>query len=208
MVPATSPAPSRRERERTARRAELLAVAERLFQKKGYHGTTMAELARAAELPLATIYSLIPSKERIFFTLIEERAAELAAASEAAAAGAAPGIARLLAVVRCGVTYFEAHRAFFQLYISTRSGFEWTVKDDLGEQVNRIYNRHLDLLESIIKEAIDCGEVKRLPPQEVAHAVAGLVNAFLFQWIVGRGERSLSEQLPVLEELLLRGVAR
>ncbi len=208
MAAATTSPPSRRERERAARREELLATAEALFQEKGYHGTTMAELARAAELPLATIYALIPGKEQIYFTLIEERAAELFSASEAAAAEAAPGLARLLAVVRCGVAYFEAHRAFFQLYISSRSGFEWTVKDDLGERVNRIYNRHLDLLESIVAEAIDRGEVKPLPPQEVAHAVAGLVNAFIFQWIVGRGERPLSEQLPVLEELLLHGVAR
>jgi len=209
MAPATpSVPPARRARARATRRAELLAVAERLFQEKGYHGATMAELARLAELPLATIYALIPSKERLYFTLIEERAAELFAATAAAAAAAPPGLARLVAVVHEVVAYFERHRAFFQLYISSRSGFEWTVKDDLGEQVNRIYNRHLDLLEAIVGEAIAVGEVKPLPAQEVAHAVAGLVNAFLFQWIVGPNARPLSAQLPVLEELLLHGVAR
>ncbi|RMF85171.1 MAG: TetR/AcrR family transcriptional regulator [Nitrospirae bacterium] len=197
----------RRERERAARRRVLLAAAERLFQRHGYRGATMAALAREAELPLATIYALFPSKERIYFTLIEERAAELFAAIQEAAAAAEPGLARLLAVVRRVVAYFEARRAFFQIYISTRSGLEWTVKDDLGEEVNRIYNRHLDLLEGIVAEAIARGELRQLPPKEVAHGIAGLVNAFLFQWVVGRSERPLSEQLPVLEEMLLHGVA-
>ena len=207
MISADPTPPSRRERERGARRAELLAAAEALFQEKGYHGTTMAELTKAAELPLATIYTFFSSKERIYFTLIEERAAELFAAVETASAAAEPGLARLIAVVEQVVAFFETHRAFFQLFISTRSGFEWTVKDDLGEQVNRIYNRHLDLLESIINEAITLGEIKEHPPAEIAHAVAGLVNAVIFQWIVERTDRPLTEQLPVLIDLLLHGIA-
>jgi len=199
-------APTRRERERALRRAELLAAAEALFQEKGYHGTTMAALAEAAELPLATIYTFFPGKEQIYFTLIEEQAAELFAAVEAAAAGAEPGLTRLLAVVERVVAFFEAHRAFFQLFIATRSGFEWTVKDDLGEAVNRIYNRHLDLMESIVAEAIERGEIKNHPPAEITHAIAGLMNAFIFQWVVERTDRPLADQLPVLMDLLLSGI--
>lgn len=208
MISTDPHPPSRRERERAARRTELLAAAEALFQERGYQGTTMAALAEAAELPLATIYTLFPAKEQIYFTLVEERAAALFAAVEAASAGAEPGLARLLAVVERVVAFFEAHRAFFQLFISTRSGLEWTVKDDLGEAVNRIYNRHLDLMETIVTEAIARGEVKPLPPAEITHAIAGLMNAFIFQWVVERTDRPLADQLPVLTELLLHGVAR
>jgi len=206
VISADPTSPTRRERERAVRRAELLAAAEALFQEKGYHGTTMAELAKAAELPLATIYTFFPAKEQIYFTLIEERAAELFAAVEEAAAGAEPGLVRLLAVIERVVAFFEAHRAFFQLFIATRSGFEWTVKDDLGEAVNRIYNRHLDLMETIIAEAIERGEVKDHPAAEIAHAVAGLMNAFIFQWVVARTDRPLADQLPVLMDLLLGGI--
>jgi len=206
VISTDSTSPSRRERERAARRAELLVAAEALFHQHGYHGTTMAALASAAELPLATIYTFFPSKEQIYFTLIEERAADLFAAVEAASAATPPGLARLIAVVEEVVAFFGAHRAFFQLYISTRSGLEWTVKDDLGEAVNRIYNRHLDLLEATIKEAISRGEVKDHPAAEIAHAVAGLTNAFLFQWVVERTDRPLADQLPVLMDLLLDGI--
>ncbi len=205
---SSNPSPlNRRERERAARRGELLAAAEALFHERGYQGTTMAALAEAVELPLATIYTLFPAKEQIYFTLIEERAADLFATVEAASSEAEPGLARLLAVVERVVAFFEDHRAFFQLFISTRSGFEWTVKDDLGEAVNRIYNRYLDLMESIVTEAIARGEVKPLPAGEITHAIAGLMNAFIFQWVVERTDRPLADQLPVLTELLLHGVA-
>jgi len=206
VIPAVPTPPSRRERERAARRGELLAAAEALFHERGYQGTTMAALAEAAELPLATIYTFFPAKEQIYFTLIEERAADLFAAVEAASAGAAPGLTRLIAVVERVVAFFETHRAFFQLFIATRSGLEWTVKDDLGEAVNRIYNRHLDLMESIVVEAIARGEVKDHPPAEITHAIAGLMNAFIFQWVVERTDRPLADQLPVLMDLLLHGI--
>ena len=46
----------RREQERRWRRQYILNVAERLFAQKGYHQTTMAEIAKASEFGMATIY--------------------------------------------------------------------------------------------------------------------------------------------------------
>lgn len=60
----------RREREKEARRELILDVAKSLFEEKGFHDTTVDDIADAAELGKGTIYSYYSSKESIYFALL------------------------------------------------------------------------------------------------------------------------------------------
>ena len=57
--------------ERT--RAVLLDAAKRLFVSKGYHGTSMRQIAAEAGLALGGIYNHFASKEEIFICILMER---------------------------------------------------------------------------------------------------------------------------------------
>jgi AcrR family transcriptional regulator len=48
---------SRRERERLARRREILEAARKVFAARGYEGSTLDEVAREAEFAKGTLYS-------------------------------------------------------------------------------------------------------------------------------------------------------
>lgn len=52
-------------------RAEILRAAYGLFIKNGYHGTSMRQIAQAANLAVASIYNHFQSKEQIFVAVIE-----------------------------------------------------------------------------------------------------------------------------------------
>jgi AcrR family transcriptional regulator len=52
-------------RERT--RQHLLAVAQRLFREQGFERTTVAEIARAADVVVQTVFNHVSSKEELFF---------------------------------------------------------------------------------------------------------------------------------------------
>jgi AcrR family transcriptional regulator len=62
----------RRERERLARRREILDGGRHLFARKGYHMTTLDDVAEAVELGKATLYSYFDSKERLFESVLED----------------------------------------------------------------------------------------------------------------------------------------
>ncbi len=54
-------------------RADILDAAQRLFLSRGYNGTSMRDIARAAgNRAVAGIYNHFPTKEAIFTALIEE----------------------------------------------------------------------------------------------------------------------------------------
>jgi len=54
----------------------LLRVAVDLMSRQGFEGTTMKEIARAAELGDATIYKYFPSKEKLVLAYFEQQAGD------------------------------------------------------------------------------------------------------------------------------------
>jgi AcrR family transcriptional regulator len=60
------------EATRAERRADILAAALACFARTGYHGTTMAEVAEAAEVSKGTPYLYFASKEALFIDLHDE----------------------------------------------------------------------------------------------------------------------------------------
>lgn len=62
----------RREREKEARKRQILTAARRLLFKKGIQATSINQIARTAELGVGTIYFYYQSKEEIFYSLQEE----------------------------------------------------------------------------------------------------------------------------------------
>jgi AcrR family transcriptional regulator len=62
------------------RRDELAAVAARLFAERGYHGTSMADLADAMGVQKGSLYSLTGSKQDLLVVVTREGAAAFHAA--------------------------------------------------------------------------------------------------------------------------------
>ncbi|HYE12496.1 MAG TPA: TetR/AcrR family transcriptional regulator, partial [Patescibacteria group bacterium] len=61
---------TRREREKIARKTEMVEVAERLFVKHGYEGTSMDDIAKEAEFTKRTLYQYFINKEDLFYAVV------------------------------------------------------------------------------------------------------------------------------------------
>jgi len=62
---------TRHELDRSAKVTELLDVAERLFNERGYAGTTTAALADAAGVAQNAVYWYFPSKDHLFVAVLD-----------------------------------------------------------------------------------------------------------------------------------------
>ena len=62
----------RKEREALRRRSEILQAAREIFMQKGYSGTTISAIAKAAELATGTIYLYFESKDALYVELLTE----------------------------------------------------------------------------------------------------------------------------------------
>ncbi|HZS79047.1 MAG TPA: TetR/AcrR family transcriptional regulator [Ktedonobacteraceae bacterium] len=57
---------------RDIRREEIITAARDLFSRKGFHGTSMPDIAQAAGISTGLIYYIFPSKEDILLACCEE----------------------------------------------------------------------------------------------------------------------------------------
>ncbi len=73
------------------RKNRILVVAEKLFRHYGPHKTTMADIAREAQIGVGSVYLDFPSKEAILLELSRTRVRTVAGMMRSAAEGAPPG---------------------------------------------------------------------------------------------------------------------
>jgi TetR/AcrR family transcriptional regulator, acrAB operon repressor len=63
---------NRQEARSERSRAQILAAALKLFSTRGYHGTSVRDIADAARVSTGNVYHQFPDKESLFNTLLEQ----------------------------------------------------------------------------------------------------------------------------------------
>jgi len=198
----------RKERERLVHRKEILMAAEKVFAAKGFFRTTMSEVAEAAEFGTGTLYKYFDSKENLYFTLINEKGEEIEGRVKKELSRKVPAKDRIEKVLKLQFEFIEQNRDFFRIYVSERNRFEWTVKDDLGKGIHDKMVAYIRDLAKVIKEGIKEEEFKPKDPVDLAHALVGIVNSFVFEWLITPQPYSLSSKVETVLDIFLRGVQR
>jgi AcrR family transcriptional regulator len=77
--------PARSRMTREGRRTVLLAVGRSLFAERGYHGTSVGDIAREAQCSEAMLYQHFGGKLELFLAVLEEQAERMRSRLDAAA---------------------------------------------------------------------------------------------------------------------------
>jgi len=199
---------SRKEREHFVHRGEILQAAEKIFATKGFFHSSMSEIAGAAEFGTGTLYKYFRSKEDLYFTLIDEKTEEVNRLILDELSQESSAVDRIKRVLRLQLEFMERNRNFFKIYISERNRFEWTVKDDLGKGIHDKMIAYIDFLARVMKQGIKDKEFKPLDPVDMAHAFVGIVNSFLFEWLIRSQPYSILSKMDTMLEIFLGGTQR
>jgi AcrR family transcriptional regulator len=197
---------SRKEREFLAHREEILLAAQKVFAAKGFFPTTMSDIAREAEFGTGTLYKYFKSKEELYFTLIDEKVEEINCLVKAELSQKTSSVERINKALKLQFEFFERNRDFFRIYTSERSRFEWTVKDELGKGIHEKMVAYITLLAEVMRQGIEEREFRRLNPMDLAHALVGIVNSFVFEWMISHKSYPLISKLDTVLEIFLGGV--
>jgi AcrR family transcriptional regulator len=105
---------ARRERKAERRRREILVTAKELFLSRSYADVTVDEIAEAADVSKATIYSYFENKLAIYSAMILSDAEELVQSLQSAMDEHSTTRKNLSAMSRAYIEFFFHHPEYFE----------------------------------------------------------------------------------------------
>jgi AcrR family transcriptional regulator len=184
------------------RSEEVYTAALRLFREKGYHATSMQDIANAVGLYKGSLYHYIGSKEDLLARVFERGMGALLTEVERIAADTAHGpSAQLRAIVEAHVAAVASNLDALTVYLH-----EWRAL--AGESLTTVRGqreRYTELVEEIVARGVRIGEF-HVP--DVGLATLGLLGMcnWLCQWYSPAGRLSPAEIGARFADLVLDGL--
>lgn len=188
------------------RREELLAAARDTFATKGFHGTTMADVARAADLSYGVAYWYFDSKDDLFKAVMSAEAGALRARIEASLADVAPSGFRevLTAAVAATLAYFDENPAAGVLLFREPV----TLGHDVERHLFEIFDGFIGALGRGIGAGADDVDVAGRPLALTAFVVATLISSVALRRTRTDDGMSADEAAGYVVGLVFDGIGR
>jgi len=160
-----------RARQREIKRDAVILAAARAFRQRGYHNTSVDDLASILNVTKPTIYHYLENKEEILFECFRTGLDQIRGAFDEIRGSQESGLARLTAVIR---RYAQA----------ISSEFGWCMVRAEDQDLSPVMSRRVNALKKeidqglrrLIEEGIADGSIRRCDPKITAFALAGAMN--------------------------------
>lgn len=185
--------PSREDPEEDPKRRQILEAALTLFSEEGFHGTSMAALAKAAGLPVGTIYRHFAGKEELIHALyVDIKQARFAAMLKGYDANA-PLRARFDTLWRNTFDYCLAHPREFRFaeqyaFSPFLADVSKSIQIDVPREIGAFY-----------ADGYRDGVFRSLPPQILTGLISGPLNALVTRVLGGVVKLEASTLQEVLD---------
>ena len=198
----------RKEREFNLRRAEILEQAEKIFAAKGYHNTTVAEIAGASGFAVGTLYQFFESKEQLYTVMLTEKLNRMYSGIREAVAVEADTIRKIECLVASQFRFVESNAGFCSIFIrgdhlSLSGGSAVLRKQMLAD-----YAVHVSFTEEVLRDGIRAGILKETDPRMMAAVLTGIVNSCASRWLAMMEGASLMSTIPFVVDIFLEGVRK
>lgn len=197
---------SLRERQRQEREALILQAAEAVLMEKGYHATSMDEIAARVGVAKGTLYLHFPSKEELIAALFERELAAFRNAVEQAATSAQSAHARLVQILRLAYGGLGAQRRQLFLALSSSVSVRTEVfekRDTLREHKRQVAAH----IETVLESGKAAGEFDAtIPTTVMLSTFVALLSPYSYGLLFEREHISLEDLVTFVERIYFHGI--
>ncbi len=193
------------EEKYSTKQERILRAAIGVLAERGFHRTTIHDIAQAAGVADGTIYLYFKNKDQLLIELFEEvmaRALRLfrdALQDEQAAEG------KLRAFLHTHLRLVEHDPEVAQIISVELRQSSIFIK----EYKNPLFGEYLKIIGEILQEGIEEGVFRSdLRPSLITRAIFGAMDEISLAWLLSRRDLSLEESAEALCEMILQGVRR
>lgn len=203
---------TRKEKEKIAKRDNILMAAEEVFGEKGFAAATLDEIAEKAEFSKAALYLYFKSKQDLFLNLIKERFGEM---EQKIADLIQLPINPIKKIEHYALLHREFnfnHIAFFKIMARLKAEFgsaESKLTVEIKNQLTELFQNYIEILSSVINEAIVDGYIKSNDKYLITHLLMGILNAVLHRVTICIGDKKeidLEKEYNQALDIFLNGI--
>lgn len=159
-------------------RTQLLDAAEEIFGRKGFHETTLKEIADRADFSVGSVYSFFQSKDDLYINVWLRRGDEFLPGFEKVIATAVDGLDGIAKIVDFEVSFFRSRPAFSNLYLRSTGSLVPTSNELTSEMVIENAHRALRMQADVILRGQAEGVVRHGDPDALSRLLSAMVQAF------------------------------
>ena len=198
MPTTTRPTPHvRAKRER--RRTEILHAALNAFRCKGYHATTLDDIAELLGVRKTALYHYFPDKEAILYACHQEGLEEVAGIIAAARR-------QLTSAEQLAYAIREHVRVMTDTLEGSSLAFETSALAPAHQsEVIAARDRYEQALREIVRAGIAAGEFRTVDPKIAVFAILGAIN-WIARWYTPKGSVRPPELGAQFADTLVRGL--
>ena len=184
------------------RRRQIVRAAIKLFSRKGFHKTTLKELAEEAGLSHGNIYDYVGSKEDIFFLIHDFLASQAMDILNRSLEDVQDPIEKLRRMVRGEFNLMDQWAdALLLIYQETH-----ILKGDFLRRLLEKERAHVEKFEIVLAEAIAAGRVRDCNVRLVANLIKSMIDTWTIKRWDLRTHVSQRETEGVILELTFSGI--
>ena len=191
------------ERKRTEKTKQIQQIIAHLFASKGYHSTSMREIARELGMNQSTLYHYFDSKEDILFQLMSDGMDDALETLEKICASRLPPEDKLKKVLAFYARYTAGEQDRLILLINEMN----SLSEDYRHILIVKQRRYVELIKSILSELAQQDKMKDIHPSVATFAFFGMVH-YTIKWYHKDGPVGLDDLSSLFLEIFAKGILK
>ena len=179
---------------------EIVRAAAAGFGEVGYRTATLDAIAERAGISKVTLYRYVSSKEDLLSLVVERIIASFRQGLRQIVEQRRPAEETLRRIIRYQVTLLAENLPFLTVFFSEESG----LPAPMAAQAARAKREYDSTIERVVREGVESGRLRPLPPTMVVFGILGMCN-WLHKWYRPQGPLSPGQIADVFVDLLERG---
>jgi TetR/AcrR family transcriptional regulator, cholesterol catabolism regulator len=186
---------------RPGRKENVVEAAVTLFSKKGYHGTTVRDIAVQSGMLSGSLYAHISSKEDLLFEIVSKAADQFMAAVEPIVTSSATAEAKLRQAMAAHIRVVEQNREAATVFMH-----EWkALSSDRRDAIAERRNSYEQLFAVILAEGVQEGAWSPIDHRFARLLILSAVN-WLYQWYDPAGPLGPDAVADKFADLIMLGL--
>lgn len=185
------------------REDQLLDIARRLFAEKGFHATSLRDIAEVAKITKAALYYHFPNKDDLYERVVIQSLDALVQMVGADVARAHTPTERVRAFILSSAHFLDAHR---EHWLAGANAFREAGQIEQRGVALHLRDSYEKLLRRCVAEGIETGEFCAADPAMTTRFLLSGLN-YVTRWHSPQGKLSIQEVMGQFVDMALLGMA-